>query len=247
MKKLFEDFYNKFPDHIINLSYSNEIIGNASDLRELIRKYETFIEKYQKTPAVPYGNDLNMGHSDEAKGVINNVSSFLENFDIPTQSDFIKLIGIHDFITFVEDIVNNRELPAADSLTKFKESLTCFSTDPDVGKVNNVGYIEENIIGISDLLNKDREAGDFSKTREKRLYGKHSLLIDDDVSLPGKNMVFYAPSWLIKRQKIISLKGKDCETVHNPSKASEYGAPGYPGESGLSRNYSEVESRVYLG
>jgi hypothetical protein len=38
-------------------------------LRELIRKYETFIEKYQKTPAVPYGNDLNMGHSDEAKGV----------------------------------------------------------------------------------------------------------------------------------------------------------------------------------
>jgi hypothetical protein len=65
------------------------------------------------------------------------------------------------------------------------------------------------------------------------LYSRNSLLVDNNVILPGVNTVFCSPLWVISGQRLINLRGQDGNSHYSP-RASEgnNGLPGLPGRNG---------------
>jgi hypothetical protein len=78
------------------------------------------------------------------------------------------------------------------------------------------------------------------------VYAAHTLLINEDLHLPGIHLTMMAPLWIIERERKINLNGVMGKSLHDKVGIGEPGKPGNPGQNGghflsLGRKVSTID------
>ncbi len=177
---------------------------------------------------------------------IKNLNEVLKKFDGETdlsnkfailmeQRNFFKRIRPeHTSINFkVAPIVLNS---ISKKLNKLSDDSINYFNSKQNNKIKMSGYI----VGTSDVQEKI-DGGLFNAVE---VHGWKSIIIDEDIALPGVSVALASPFWIVLDKKIINLKGNNGSNPNpKPKEYGENGVGGNPGQSG--GNFYGLVDKIY--
>jgi hypothetical protein len=107
-------------------------------------------------------------------------------------------------------------------------------------KKNNKIKISSYVVGTSDVQKKI-DGGLFKAVE---VHGWKSIIIDEDITLPGISVALASPFWIVLGKKIVNLKGNNGSNPKpKPKEHGENGVSGSPGQSG--GNFYGLVDKIY--
>lgn len=225
-----EDFNAGFRQDAEQLVRSHD--GDANSLRELIKSSITPLQEVQDQEQT-FNEDTR--YIDNALAVFNPV----------LKEKFSKLQDQRKFLLSVKpkgdkvDLTFNKKC----LLNKIVSSANKLSTPPHCNRVNTTCIFQGEIIGTSDIV---RNLSDLDNIEMVCAYATHSLLIDDNVQMPGVSFGLAGSQWVVRGDKTISLQGRSGVDI-KPEEAlnGKDGQPGMPGQNG--GHFYGIARQIYPG
>ena len=225
-----ENFYENLPNQSLKFIQSHD--GDAQKIRAV---FQSMIKPLKEV----HSEELTLDSDTQ------NIENVLKQLNPASQETFSALIAQRRTLKKIKpkEVTLSFNLNKGGILDNLAGRFTHLSKLP-VPKLNGSSFtLEGNVIGMSDLVHHLIGKGGVLMAD---VYCKHSLLIDKDVEKPNTSMVLAAPHWIVRGQKILSLRGNDGEEIMQPQAPySQNGLPGNPGHSG--GNFYGIMDEIYNG